>query len=321
MSDFWTNKKVLVTGAGGFIGSHLCEKLVHSGSKLKAFTRYNSSNSSGLLEFVPVEIRDKMEIIPGNVTDEVSLYPVLKDIEIVFHLAAIPSIPYSHLNPRQVFNVNTYGTMNLLLAASASGVKKVIIASSAGASEKRPLLSPYIMSKAAMEKVCLGFHEGLGVNLSILRLLNNYGPRQSARAIIPTIISQALVKNDVHLGSLDPRMDFNYVDDTINAFLLTAEHQETDGKVLTWGTGITTSIRELAHLIFSLIDKEGRNIITDIERIRASTGPMASLEKEILHSHKIINYKPRVDLQSGLKKTIGWISEYINLYKTDRYVI
>jgi len=157
-------------------------------------------------------------------------------VDIVFHLAAIPSIPYSFLNPRHIFMVNTYGTFNVLLAAKTTGVSQVILASSAGASEKRPLLSPYITSKAAMEKIGLGFHQGLDLKVNTLRLLNNYGPRQSARAVIPCIISQALVRNDVHLGALEPKMDFNYVDDTIEAFLRTTESTGALGKVLTWST-------------------------------------------------------------------------------------
>ena len=159
-AGYWKNRKVLVTGAGGFIGSNLCERLVREGSIVRAFIRYNSANSFGLIESIPERLRGQIELFTGDITDETSILPAMKDSEIVFHLAAIPSIPYSFLNPRQVFQANTYGTYNVLLAARTAGVKRVMITSTAGASEKRPLLSPYIMSKAAMEKVALGFHEG-----------------------------------------------------------------------------------------------------------------------------------------------------------------
>jgi nucleoside-diphosphate-sugar epimerase len=177
------------------------------------------------------------------------------------------------------------------------------------------------MSKAAMEKVALGFHQGLGLKVSTLRLLNNYGPRQSARAVIPCIISQALVRNDVHLGALEPKMDFNYISDTLDAFLKTAENVDVQGKVLTWGTGTSISIGELAQLVFSLIGREGLHIVTDKERIRPYPGPMPSLEEDILATHRLINYFPKISIQEGLKKTIEWISEHIDQYKTDTYVI
>lgn len=320
-AGFWNDKRVLVTGAAGFIGSHLCEKLVLSGSRVSAFIRYNSANSYGLIEGLGSDVRNNIEIIAGDIMDESSIDKAIKNVEIIYHLAALPGIPYSFHNPRHVFLVNTYGTFNLLQAARSAGVGCVILASSAGASEKRPVLSPYIMSKAAMEKIGLGYHQCLGLSVSILRLLNNYGPRQSSRAIIPTIISQALVKNDVHLGALEPRMDFNYVSDTINAFMLIAEKEETQGKVLTWGTGISTSIKELAEMIFNLIDRESLRIVADENRIRNSGGPVASLEEEILATQKELSYTPQYDLQKGLKETIEWISENLCRYKTDQYVV
>lgn len=319
--DFWKKKTVLVTGAAGFIGSHLCEKLVLSGSRVRAYIRYNSANSYGLLEGLNNDILSNIEIISGDILDESSLIKATQKVDIVYHMAALPGIPYSFTNPRHVFMVNTGGTFNLLQAARSAGVGHVILASSAGASEKRLILSPYIMSKAAMEKIGLGFHQCLGLSVSVLRLLNNYGPRQSSRAIVPTIISQALVKNDVHLGALEPRMDFNYVSDTINAYMLLAEKEETQGKVLTWGTGISTSIKELAEMIFNLIGKDGLRIITDESRIRTSGGPSASLEEDVLATQKELSYIPQYDLQKGLKETIEWISENLYRYKTDQYVV
>ncbi len=320
-SGFWSGKRILVTGAAGFIGSHLCEKLVLSGSRVSAFIRYNSANSYGLLEGLNNDILSNIEIISGDILDESSLIKATQKVDIVYHMAALPGIPYSFTNPSHVFMVNTTGTFNLLQAARSSSVGHVILASSAGASEKRPILSPYIMSKAAMEKIGIGFHQCLGLSVSVLRLLNNYGPRQSSRAVVPTIISQALVKNDVHLGALEPRMDFNYVSDTINAFMLLAEKEETQGKVLTWGTGISTSIKELAEMIFNLIDKDGLRIVSDENRIRNSGGPTASLEEDILSTHRELSYTPQFDLQEGLKETIEWISENLNQYKTDQYVV
>jgi len=320
-AGYWKNRKILITGAGGFIGSHLTERLLREGSVVRTFIRYNSANSFGLLESIPEMYRRDIEIHSGDITDEASILPALKDTEVVFHLAAIPSIPYSLLNPRQVFQVNTVGTFNLLLASKAAGVRRVVITSSAGASEKRSLLSPYIMSKAAMEKVGLGFHEGSALQVSTIRLMNNYGPRQSARAIIPTIISQALTRNDVHLGALEPKMDFNFVDDTVEAILRTAENDNAQGRILHWGTGLSISIKELAGLIFNIINNKELHIVTDEKRVRPYAGPAASLEEEISDTHRLLNYSPAVELEAGLKRTISWINSNIEKYKTEIYNI
>lgn len=319
--DFWKGKRVLITGAAGFIGSHLSERLVRLGATVRAFIRYNSMNSYGLIEAIPKEVRESIEICAGDIVDETSIFNAMKDMEVVFHMAALPSIPYSFLNPRHVFLVNTHGTLNVLLAAKACRVRKIVLASSAGASEKRPLLSPYVTSKAAMEKIGLGFHQGLGTSVSIIRLFNNYGPRQSARAVIPTIISQALVRDDVHLGALEPRMDFNYISDSLEAFLRAAENINAQGKVLTWGTGISTSIAELAQLIFSVIGKKKLHIVKDEERVRPYPGSMPSLEDDISSTRKLLDFAPKISLQEGLQRTTDWMSQHIELYKTEIYAI
>jgi nucleoside-diphosphate-sugar epimerase len=211
--------------------------------------------------------------------------------------------------------------MSLLLAAKTSGVARIVMASSAGASEKRPLSSPYITSKAAMEKIGMGFFQGSGTSVTTIRLFNTYGPRQSARAVIPTIISQALVKDEVHLGALEPKMDFNYVGDSLKAFLHTAQNRDTEGMVLTWGTGIFTSIGDLAQLIFSLIGRPGLHVVKDEKRVRPYSGSVSTLEDEILRTREILNLKPEVSLREGLQKTVDWISDNINFYKPDLYAV
>jgi dTDP-glucose 4,6-dehydratase len=319
--SFWEGKSVLVTGAAGFIGSHLCEKLTETGAKVRAFVRYNSMNSYGLLEGLDQKIRESMEIYSGEILDEASVLGAMKDVDTVFHMAALPSIPYSLLNPSHVFAVNTTGSLNVLLSAKNCGAKKVVLASSGGASDKRPLLSPYVTSKAAMEKIGLGFHQGFGMNATTLRLLNNYGPRQSARAVIPTIISQALVKNQVNLGALEPAMDFNFVGDTLEAFLRVAERDETAGRILTWGSGKSTSIADLANLIFSIIGKEGLRVVRDEKRVRPYRGPAASLQEEMTATYEVLNYTPKVSLEEGLQRTIDWISRHLDLYKPELYAV
>jgi nucleoside-diphosphate-sugar epimerase len=319
--EFWQGKNVLVTGAAGFIGSHLCENLVLAGSIVKAFIRYNSRNSCGLMQWIPPEILKEIEIFDGDILDEGSILNATKDTEIVFHLAALPGIPYSFRNPRHVFQVNICGTFNVLSAAKASGTDQVILASSAGASERRPLLSPYVATKAAMEKIGLGFHQGLNQKVCIIRFMNNYGPRQSARAIIPTIISQALVRDDVHLGVVEPRMDFNFISDSISALLRAAENPDVPGKTLTWGTESSISIKDLAELIFSLIGRQGLHIVADKQRIRPYYGTLPSLDEEISATYRLLNYSPKINLQEGLQKTIEWISQNIDQYSTDKYLV
>jgi nucleoside-diphosphate-sugar epimerase len=319
--DSWKGKRVLVTGAAGFIGSHLSEKLIQLGARVRAFIRYNSMNSCGLIDAIPEETRRGIEIYRGDLLDEFSIQRAIEGTEIVFHMAALPSIPYSHYNPRHVFLVNTYGALNLLLAAKQAGVERILLASSAGASEQRPLSSPYVTSKAAMEKIGLGFYQGLDTSVTTVRLFNNYGPRQSARAVVPTIISQALVKNDVHLGALEPKMDFNYVGDSLRAFLLSAQKVNTSGKTLTWGTGVFTSIGDLAQMIFSLIDRPGLHVVQDEERVRPCSKAFSTFEDEVMHTREILKIKPEVNLREGLKKTIDWISNNSDFYKTDTYAI
>lgn len=319
--SFWKNRSVLVTGAAGFLGSQLCAKLADLGSNVRALIRYNSANSYGLLDLLPVETQEKIEIYAGDILDEASLLDPMKDVDVVFHLAAIPSIPYSLQNPRHVFQVNVQGTTNVLFAAKAASARKVVLASSAGASDKRHPLSPYITSKAAMEKVGLGFVHGFHRDVTTIRLLNNYGPGQSARAIVPTIISQALERDDVHLGALDPKLDFTYSGDTIAAFLRTAESGETPGNILTWGTGSSISVKELAEQIFKLVGRKGLHIVTDEKRVRKAPGPVASLEDDIKNTHRILQLSPHTDLQTGLQRTIAWIFGNKALYKTGIYNI
>ena len=321
LTDFWQGKNVLVTGAAGFIGSHLSEKLVQLGACVRAFIRYNSTSSCGLIDAIPDEIRVKIEIHRGDLLDEFSVQRAIQGAEIVFHMAALPSIPYSFQNPRHVFLVNTYGTMNLLLAAKQAQVKRIMLASSAGASEKRPLSSPYVTSKAAMEKLGVGFFQGLETSVTTLRLFNNYGPRQSARAVIPTIISQALVKDDVHLGALEPRMDFNYVGDSLRAFLVAAQNMSTGGEILTWGTGVFTSIGDLAQMIFSLIGRPELHVVQDEERVRPFSKVFSKLEDEVIRTRDILKITPEVNLKEGLRRTIDWISKNIDFYRTDTYAI
>ncbi|MGA2363173.1 MAG: SDR family NAD(P)-dependent oxidoreductase [Candidatus Aminicenantales bacterium] len=318
---FWKGKPVLVTGAAGFIGSHLCERLAQVGAKVRAFVRYNSMNSFGRLEDVDEKVREKIEIYTGEILDEASVFGAMKDMDTVFHMAALPSIPYSLMNPSHVFSVNMNGSRNVLLSARSCGTKKVVLASSGGASEKRPLLSPYITSKAAMERIGLGFHQGFGMNVTTLRLLNNYGPRQSARAVIPTIINQALVKNQVNLGALEPAMDFNFVGDTVEAFFRVAERDESAGRILTWGSGKSTSIGDLANLIFSIIGREGLRVVRDEQRVRPYRGPAASLQEEMVVTYEVLGYTPKVSLEEGLKITIDWISRHLDLYKPELYAV
>lgn len=325
----WPKHKVLITGAGGFIGSHLTEKLVQIGTQVKAFVRYNSRNNYGMLELLPKETKEKIEIITGDLRDPYTMQEIMRDIDIVFHLGALIAIPYSYVRPSEVVETNIMGTLNVLQAAKTHKVKKVVHTSTSEVygtaqyvpiDEKHPLQgqSPYSASKIGADKIAESFHHSYNLPIATIRPFNTYGPRQSARAVIPTIICQALANDTVYLGSLHPTRDLTYVEDTAEAFLKVAESDKSVGEVINIGSNFEISIADLVNKIAGIL---GKKIKIDCEsaRVRPQDSEVERLWADNSKAKKLINWEPKVLLDEGLKRTIEWINNNAELYKANIY--
>ena len=324
------NKRVLVTGAGGFIASHLVERLVIEGAQVRAFVRYNARGDVGLLRFLPPELFSKLEIIAGDLRDVEALCAAAQDVDTIFHLGALIAIPYSYDHIRDVVETNVMGTLNVLLAARDMHVRRVIQTSTsevygtaryAPIDEKHPLQaqSPYSASKIGADKISESVYHSFNLPVVTLRPFNTYGPRQSARAIIPTIITQALTRDEVHLGSLDPMRDFTFVSDTVEGFLKVATAGEhVLGEEINLGTGETISIGDLTTMIFELLNKSPK-IITDTQRFRPPKSEVLKLQSDNTKAREQIGWSPKVSLAEGLRQTITWISDHLSNYNPDEY--
>jgi len=327
----WSDKTVLVTGAGGFIGSHLTERLVDLNANVKAFVRYNSRNSWGMLELLPREKLDQVEVVMGDIRDYDAVLKAMKDVDIVFHLASLIAIPYSYVHPREVVETNVLGTLNVLMAAKELGVDRFVHTSTSEVygtakyvpiDENHPLQgqSPYSASKIGADKLAESFYLSYDLPVCIIRPFNTYGPRQSARAVIPTIITQALTGDKVYLGNLHPTRDYTYVDDTVRAFIMIAECRKAIGEVINVGSNFEISIGDLARKIISLIGRDVE-IVVDPKRIRPSKSEVERLRCDYTKARKILGWEPKISLEEGLRRTIDWIREHIYLYKPYVYNI
>ena len=325
----WNKKSVLVTGAGGFIGSHLTERMVELGANVKAFVRYNSRNDWGLLELLPKEKLGKIEVIMGDLKDADAIRHAAKEVDIIFHLGSLIAIPYSYLHPRETIETNILGALNVLTAAKENGIEKLVHTSTSEVygtaqyvpiDENHPLQgqSPYSASKIGADKIAESFYRSFELPVAIIRPFNTYGPRQSARAVIPTIITQALTKKKVFLGSLHPTRDYTYVDDVVEAFIKVAESPESVGEVINIGSNFEISIGDLANKIISLAGKNAE-IITDPVRVRPQDSEVGRLWCDNTKAKRLLGWKPKIPLDEGLKKTIEWISDNMHLYKPELY--
>ena len=325
----WNKKSVLVTGAGGFIGSHLTEKLVEVGTNVKAFVRYNSRNDWGLLELLPKDKRDEIEVIMGDLKDADAVRHAAKGVDIIFHLGSLIAIPYSYIHPRETIETNILGALNVLTATKENEIEKLIHTSTSEVygtakyvpiDEEHPLQgqSPYSASKIGADKIAESFYMSFDLPVAIIRPFNTYGPRQSARAVIPTIITQALTKEKIFLGSLHPTRDYSYVKDVVKAFIKVAESPKSIGEVINIGSNFEISIGDLANKIFSLAGKNAE-IITDPARVRPQDSEVERLWCDNTKARRLLGWEPTTPLEEGLKRTIEWISEHINLYKPELY--
>lgn len=321
-------KKVLVTGAAGFIGSHLVEKLFSLGYKVKAFIHYNSTNSWGWLE--QLECKKHLEVISGDVRDADVLRNSMDGVDTVFHLAALIGIPYSYHSPQAYLETNVKGTLNVLQAAKDSDVRKVVVTSTSeiyGTAQYVPIKethpvnpqSPYAASKAAADFLALSFYRSFGLPVTIVRPFNTYGPRQSARAIIPTIITQILDgKKNIELGELTPTRDLTYVEDTVDGFIRAQSSKGSIGEIINLGNNSEFSIGDLAELISSLLNKKIK-IKFEASRKRPEKSEVRRLRADNSKAKEILHWEPSYKLENGLKKTINWFKRNAGIYKPGIY--
>ena len=330
------NKKILITGADGFIGSHLTEYLVRQGFDVRAFVLYNSFSSWGWLDRVPKEITDKLEIFAGDIRDPNGVRTAMKGCDVVLHLAALIAIPYSYHSPDSYIDTNIKGTLNIVQAARDLGVEKIVHTSTSEVygtaqfvpiTEEHPLQgqSPYSASKIGADQIAMSFYNSFDTPVSIIRPFNTYGPRQSARAVIPTIITQiASGKRVIQLGDLTPTRDFNYIDDTVQGFLAVASKAESIGKVINIGSSFEISIGETARLIADIMGEEV-DIIQDAQRVRPEKSEVNRLFASNTLAKNIAGWTPKYagleGFRRGLEHTVEWFKKPENLamYKTDHY--
>jgi len=330
-SEYWQNRQVLVTGAGGFIGSHLVEKLVMSGARVRAFVRYNSRGDPGLLRLLPDDTLKKIELIAGDLRDLPAMKDASKNVEVIFHLGALIAIPYSYIHPAEVIESNVLGTMNVLLAGRENSVRRIVHTSTSEVygsalrvpiDESHPLQgqSPYSASKIGADKIAESFFCAYDQPIVTIRPFNTYGPRQSARAVIPSIIIQTLKQNQIHLGNLNAMRDFTYVSDTVEGFLGCAQVPGIEGKTINLGVGSEIKIGDLAREIISIIGKEV-DIEVEEERLRPVKSEVNRLLSDNSLAKELLGWQPQVSLSEGLSKTIKWISENIQNYNPSQYQI
>lgn len=321
--------QVLVTGAAGFIGSHLVEALVRQGARVRAFVRYNAGHRIGNLELLPPDVRAEVEVYFGDLRDADAVTQAMRGMAQVYHLGAVITIPYSYQHPREVLAVNVGGTLNVLIAARDLAVEGIAIASTSevyGTAQVEPIdeqhplhpQSPYAASKAAADALAVSFHAAYGLPVRIVRPFNTFGPRQSARAVVPTIISQALTRDEVRLGALHPTRDLTYVTDTVRGFLLAMGSAEAIGRPLNLGTGHSITIGDLARLIIRLA---GRDVplITEAARVRPETSEVLRLRSDNRLAREVIGWEPQVSLEEGLQRTIAWVRDHLHLFDPGRY--
>jgi dTDP-glucose 4,6-dehydratase len=328
---FRVDKPILVTGAGGFIASHLVEALVLQGARVRAFVRYNSRGDPGLLALLPGDRFAQVEIVAGDLRDLPAVQQAMDGVSYVFHLGALIAIPYSYVHPAEVVETNVIGTLNVLLAARQSGVERVVHTSTSEVygtalrtpiDENHPLQgqSPYSASKIGADKLAESFYRSFDVPVVTLRPFNTYGPRQSARAVIPTIITQALTQDRIYLGNLDASRDFTYVSDTVAGFLAAAEKDGIEGDTINLGVGSEIRIADIANEIISLIAKP-IEIIIDPSRMRPTKSEVQRLISDNRRAREQLGWSPQVSLRQGLSRTIQWISEHLDRYRPEQYQV
>ena len=324
-------KRILITGAAGFIGSHLTEALVRAGAKVTAMVRYNSASSIGNLAFLPPEVREALTIAAGNIEDSDFVIRAMEGQHIVLHLAALIAIPYSYVAPRSYSRVNVEGTLNVLEAARRLGTERVVHTSTSevygtalrpSIDEDHPLQgqSPYSASKIGADKLAESYFRSFDTPVVTVRPFNTFGPRQSARAFIPTIISQALSRDEVRLGALAPLRDMTYVADTVDGFMRAAVMPGILGETINLGTGEAFSIGEFATRILSLMGCK-KPIVHDAARDRPEKSEVMNLVSDNRKAARLMQWKPATSLDDGLRRVIEFVSMHPELYASESYTV
>lgn len=325
-------KKILVTGADGFIGSHLVEELINLGYHVRAFVYYNSFSNWGWLDTFSNNILKKVEIFTGDIRDPNGVRNAMKDIDIVYHLAALIAIPFSYHSPDTYVDTNIKGTLNVLQAARENNTSRVIITSTSEVygtaqyvpiDEKHPLQgqSPYSATKIGADRLAESFYRSFNLPVTIVRPFNTYGPRQSARAVIPTIISQLLAgKTEIKLGSVSPTRDFNYIKDTVNGFIAIANSDNTIGEEINIATQKEISIKQLAEELIRQINPKAK-IVTDDKRLRPEKSEVNRLLGSNEKIKKLTGWQPSYSFEKGLEETIEFYRQNLKKYKTNIYNI
>lgn len=332
MTDFWTGKRVLVTGGAGFIGSFLSEALIRAGADVVVFTRYSSRGIGGAAGHMEPDLRARMRFVMGDLKDPAGVAAAAAGCDVIFHLAAHIGIPYSYVHPVDVVQTNVMGTANVLEAARSAGASKVVLFSTSevyGTAQYSPIdedhplqgQSPYSASKIAADQLGLSYFRSFGTPVAICRPFNTYGPRQPARAIIPTVIGQALRGDELRLGSLHPTRDLLFVEDTVAGALRVAETEETVGEVVQLGTGVEISIGDLVQEICGLLGKSPRIIANQSDRTRPEKSEVNRLIASTARAEAMLGWRPRVPLAEGLARTAAWIEANIDVLAVDGYQI
>jgi dTDP-glucose 4,6-dehydratase len=327
----WQDRSVLVTGAGGFIGSHLVEELVKRNARVRAFVRYNSRGTRGFLDDLPPQTQERIEVVAGDLRDANAVAGAAREVSVIFHLGALIAIPYSYLHPREVVETNVLGTLNVLAAAREHGVERVVHTSTSEVygtaqyvpiDEKHPLVgqSPYSASKIAADQLAESFHRSYSLPVLTVRPFNTYGPRQSARAVIPAIISQAITAERIFLGATHPTRDLLFVKDTVRGFVELAGCDAAVGQVVNLGSGREVSVRDLCEKIVALVGRPVE-IVFDATRLRPERSEVERLLADNRRATELAGWEPQVSLEEGLRATIDWISDHAALYRPREYAV
>ena len=332
MANFWQNKKVLITGADGFIGSHLAERIAGEGACVRAFVYYNSFDRWGWLDETEPDLMENIEVFPGDIRDPRGVREAVKDEEIVFHLASLIAIPYSYHAPDSYVQTNIGGTLNVLNACRMEEVERLVHTSTSEVygtaryvpiDEKHPLQgqSPYSATKIGADMLAESYHRSFDLPIAIIRPFNTYGPRQSGRAVIPAILSQLLHGcSQIKLGSLHPTRDFNFIEDTVSAFLALAEADSGIGRVVNVGSGKEISIDGLVDMAFRITGKEAE-VICEEERLRPEKSEVDRLLCDASLAKELTGWQPRYTLEEGLEITAHWIEGHLHTYRPRSYMI